>query len=287
MNKNTSSPENKIRHDESVEDIMASIMESISQEHPSPFDQEHKALTYQAEQLQYDNYTYDAKPAVILGQCASNPASFYDGSESQVNEQTSEQTLQSSETTEDTLYADEQVYSTAEMNAIQNQVDNSADIPAIQQTTSFGTPFVNHELETTSSIPYIPPQAEGQEQYQVEFDFGDSKAPFSVRSLPYLLYTLVVVALAAILLYNPALVPLPAFSIILMGVSLNETDALFVGLGVFALVVGLLFAIVSCLKSKEKVSALLVGLLKTCLVLMITLIAFCVVHFADILLTIV
>lgn len=76
MNKQTSPDKDNFKNtqlnqDETIDDIMASIMESISKDSPSPLDGERKALIEQADPLDYDIYRYDDKPAVILGAGAS------------------------------------------------------------------------------------------------------------------------------------------------------------------------------------------------------------------------
>lgn len=291
MSENTFSPQSRTtRHDESIDDIMASIMESVSQSNPSPFDHEHKAVVYQAEPLNYDTYVYDDKPAVILGQQASVPSySYHESVSAPVAPQSiSPHKEEVFNSFPDNPYEDEQLYSTAEMLVIHEQKTSSGVEEDHQVTTSFGTPVQQYSPELTSSIPYIPPQREGQETYQVEFDFGDSRAPFMLRSFPYLMYVLVVIALAAALMH-PTLsaVITPSLRVQVLGVMLQGPDFMCAVLLVLGLVVGLIFTLASCIASKKKLASAFYGAVKTILIMLIALGVWGVVHFSETLLTII
>lgn len=283
--------------EETIDDIMASIMKQISHEQPSPVDSQHEVLIEQADPLDYDIYNYDDKPAVILGQTLS-PSSFpkssaqdnkpeldqvSDSSTSSVSakdlpeqisgqasvqqlpaeavaskDQSVDQARQDSIKSLDQLdsaeeaFFGEAAYNTAEMQLLEGaaSMDALSEMPEVERTEQ-DFPLVE-EVEHTKSIPFIPPQeANNHEVYQVAFDFGDTKPSKLITVLPFILHLLLGIAAAAYLYVQHIMQPVNPISPIDEPQLINNLYLL-AALVLIGIVLGLLVAIVSRIKARDK-----------------------------------
>ena len=271
--------------EETIDDIMASIMKQISHEQPSPVDSQHEVLIEQADPLDYDIYNYDDKPAVILGQTL-NPSSFPKSSAqdkkpeldqlsnkatSSVSapeplqapaaaskDQSVDQARQDSIKSLDQLdsaeeaFFGEAAYNTAEMQLLEGaaSMDSLREMPEVERTEQ-DFPLVE-EVEHTKSIPFIPPQeASNHEVYQVAFDFGDSKPSKLITVLPFILHLLLGSAAAAYLYVQHIMQLANPISPIDEPQLINNLYLL-AALVLIGIILGLLVAIVSRIKARDK-----------------------------------
>ena len=276
--------------EETIDDIMASIMKQISHEQPSPVDSQHEVLIEQADPLDYDIYNYDDKPAVILGQTL-NPSSFSKSSaqdkkpeldqlsnkstssasapeplqapvaaskDQSAEDQSVYQARQDSIKSLDQLdsaeeaFFGEAAYNTAEMQLLEGaaSMDSLREMPEVERTEQ-DFPLVE-EVEHTKSIPFIPPQeASNHEVYQVAFDFGDTKPSKLITVLPFILHLLLGIAAAAYLYVQHIMQPANPISPIDEPQLINNLYLL-AALVLIGIILGLLVAIVSRLKARDK-----------------------------------
>lgn len=207
---------------DNIDEIMASIMESISRDMPSPVDSVHTTLVEQADPLDYDIYRYDDKPAVILGAgVATSGATAYREetpfagkvpSTDEIEPDLRAQSTQGTQGAQSTQGARKQdmldqgvkrrIIEVPELPSESERMERLASRPEITaEITGLDTqnPSVTSVMEALPSTPYIPQKVSDNPDdfYKVQFDFGDRNASKWLTVFPYIVHFILGLALGA------------------------------------------------------------------------------------------
>ncbi len=209
MTTNNKKPDDKKfeSQEESVDEIMESIMASIAKNDPSPLDEERKAVVQEAQPLEYDMYRYDDKPAVILGAGMSATS----GMNTEHHYDTSDIETPSTDEIEPLTPKDAD-----KTNEIAQTIDSNptGELPHVRtQAQAAKAPIQEvREVEKTTSFE-MPKNFNPDLTYHAQFEFEFSNPPKIYGLFPFILQVLVSVAIAAFIIFtfmfhaNPAQSP--------------------------------------------------------------------------------
>lgn len=206
----TKGTDNTAKDIDNIDEIMASIMESISRDMPSPVDSVHTTLVEQAAPLDYDIYRYDDKPAVVLGAgVATSGAAAYRTdtpfkgavpSTDEIEPDTHPKNVRKHEVSSQGV--ERRTIEVPELPSESERMERLASRPEITaEITGLDTqnPSVTSVMEALPSTPYIPQKVSDNPDdfYKVQFDFGDRNASKWLTVFPYMIHFILGLALGA------------------------------------------------------------------------------------------
>lgn len=260
-------PQTARTEEDAIDEIMASIMESISRDEPSPVDGVRQAVVQQPTPLDYDVYSYDDKPAVILGAGMAATSGMGDRMPPYQGEvPTSDEVDAAAQEFE--TYQTQQFQQVQQVQQAQQAQNDPFDQPISPETTSqlpavndlppaapvmpapvMPAPGSDPYADAQLSKPFIPLQ-EGEGGYQVGFDFGERTPSKWLTVFPFVLHVLAGAGVAGYIYYFFAMSQKPV-SPIASAQFMYTLYALGAVIGV-GVVLGLLVGIISRVTSKER-----------------------------------
>lgn len=247
--------------EESVDEIMASIMANISKEEPSPVDGVREAVVQQPAPLDYDVYQYDDKPAVILGAGMAATSGMGDRMPPFEGEvPTTEEVEQAAQAAQQyqQAQAEAQAHPAQQAHPTQPAPQQNPETTAVYEPVPDyplvapapaplpeENPYYENLQQSKPFIPQVIPNSP-EDMHKVEFDFGENTPSKWLTVFPFVIHVLLSAGVAFYIFHFFTSASTPVSP-----VASNEFMMTLIALGAIILV-GVILALIVGITSKAK-----------------------------------